>query len=200
MLWEYKVSNQIKEFELRHNPVIVTVNEFTEESAKEFRNKIALAHNTGQKVIPVVVDSYGGESYSVLSMISAIQNSKLPVATIVIGKAMSCGAILASFGTDGYRFVDKNSTVMIHDVSGGRSGKTDDLLAYAQNSKELNDKIYKMMALKCGKHEMYFLDIVDQKNHADWFLTADECIEHGLADYKRIPSMSVSIDVNIQFN
>ena len=33
------------------------------DSAKKFQNDIALAHNTGQKVIPVVIDSYGGQVY-----------------------------------------------------------------------------------------------------------------------------------------
>jgi ATP-dependent protease ClpP protease subunit len=36
-----------------------------------------------------------------MSMISAIKDAELPVATIVEGKAMSCGAILFSFGEEG---------------------------------------------------------------------------------------------------
>ena len=75
-------SKEVKEFELHHNPVIVTVNKFDEESAKEFRTKVAMAHNTGQKIIPVIIDSYGGQVYSLMSMISTIKNSELPIATI----------------------------------------------------------------------------------------------------------------------
>ena len=61
MIWKRKVSNNIKEYELRQPPVIVTVNKFDEESAKKFQQEMGLAHNTGQKVIPVVIDSYGGQ-------------------------------------------------------------------------------------------------------------------------------------------
>ena len=64
MLWKLNVDKQIKEIELRSNPVIVRVNKFDEESAKDFATQISLAHNTGQKVIPVVIDSYGGQAYS----------------------------------------------------------------------------------------------------------------------------------------
>tara|TARA_R110002153_G_scaffold16136_3_gene57099 strand:- start:13994 stop:14596 length:603 start_codon:yes stop_codon:yes gene_type:complete len=199
MLWEYKISNQIKEYELRHDPVIITVNEFTEESSKAFRSKVALAHNTGQKVIPVIIDSFGGEVVALMSMISTIEQSKLPVATIVEGKAMSCGAALLAFGTEGYRFVDQHATVMIHDISGGVIGKVDDMIAKAENARRLNDKIYKMMARQCGKNDTYFLDELDKKKHADWYLEADECIEIGLAQFKRVPSMSVSVDVDIKF-
>ena len=129
MLWKYNIAPEVKEFELHHNPVIVTVNKFDEDSAKEFRTKVAMAHNTGQKIIPVIIDSYGGQVYSLMSMISTIKNSELPIATIVEGKAMSCGAILLSFGTEGYRFVDKDATVMIHDVSSGQLGKVEEVVA-----------------------------------------------------------------------
>ena len=84
---------------------------------------MALAHSTGQKVIPVVIDSYGGQVYSLMSMIAAIESAELPVATIVEGKAMSCGAVLLSFGEQGMRFADPHATVMIHDVSSGGYGK-----------------------------------------------------------------------------
>ena len=97
MIWTSEVSPLIKEVELRKSPIIIRVNRFDEKSANEFSHKMALAHSTGQKVIPVVIDSYGGQVYSLMSMIAAIESSELPVATIVEGKAMSCGAVLLSF-------------------------------------------------------------------------------------------------------
>jgi len=197
MLWKYNTSPLVKEYELHHQPVIVTVNKFDEESAKEFRNKVALAHNTGQKIIPVVIDSYGGQVYSLMSMISTIKNSELPIATIVQGKAMSCGAILFSFGKEGYRFVDPNSTVMIHDVSAGQLGKVEEVKASAKEADRLNKKVYKMMAQNCGKADDYFLKLVDKKKHADWFLDANEAKKHGLANHLRVPKISVNLDVNI---
>jgi len=199
MLWEYNISNQIKEYELRHNPVIITVNEFTEETAKEFRNKVALAHNTGQKVIPVIIDSYGGEVNSLLSMVSTIRNAKLPIATIVQGKAMSCGAALLTFGTNGYRFIDQDATVMVHDVTAGAFGKTEDIVARAENTKRLSDKIFKMMARNCGKNDEFFLDMLKERDHVDIFLEPEEAIDIGMADHKRVPSISVNINVDIKF-
>ena len=125
---------------------MIRVNKFDEESAKKFAEQIGLAHNTGQKVIPVVIDSYGGQVYSLMSMIAAIKHSELPVATIVEGKAMSCGAILFSFGEDGLRFMDPNATVMIHDVSSMDMGKVEELKASAKEADRLNTIIYTMMA------------------------------------------------------
>ncbi len=103
MLWKRNIDKNIKTVELRSSPVVIRVNKFDEKSAKDFAEKIASAHNTGQSVIPVIIDSYGGQVYSLMSMIASIKNSELPVATIVEGKAMSCGVILFSCGTEGYR-------------------------------------------------------------------------------------------------
>ena len=72
MLWKFNASPLLKEFELLNNPVIVVVNKFDEDAADEFRNKVSIAQNTGQKIVPVVIDSYGGQVYSLMSMIATI--------------------------------------------------------------------------------------------------------------------------------
>ena len=198
MKHKVEISPLIKTVELRKTPVIIRVNKFDEESAKNFALDMAQALNTGQKVIPVVIDSYGGQVYSLMSMIAAIRDAELPVATIVEGKAMSCGAVLFSFGEDGLRFMDKEATVMIHDVSSMDWGKVEELKAGAAEADRLNQKIYTMMARNCGKKDDYFLKLVDKKKHADWFLDADECKKHGMANQLRLPTMYINVSVDIE--
>ncbi len=197
MKHKIKISPLIKTVELRKSPVIIRVNKFDEEAAKNFALDMAQAHNTGQKIIPVVIDSYGGQVYSLMSMIAAIRDAELPVATVVEGKAMSCGAVLFSFGEDGLRFMDKDATVMIHDVSSMDWGKVEELKAGAKEADRLNQKIYTMMARNCGKKDDYFLKIVDKKKHADWFLDAEECKKHNMANHLRLPTMDVKVSVEI---
>ena len=199
MRWTTKIDPKIKEIELRKQPVIIRVNKFDEESASKFAMEVAIAHNTGQKVIPVVIDSYGGQVYGLMSMISAIKHAEIPVATIVEGKAMSCGAILFSCGTEGYRFMDPDATLMIHDVSSMDMGKVEELKAGAKEADRLNEKVYKMMAQNCGKKDDYFLKIVDKKKHADWFLDASETKKHGLANHLRVPKLHIDVTVDIDF-
>ena len=142
MKYTSQISPLIKEVELRKPPVIIRVNKFNEESAKKFAQQMAQAHNTGQKVIPVVIDSYGGQVYSLLSMIAAIRDAEIPVATIVEGKAMSCGVVLFSCGTEGLRFITPEATLMIHDVASGAFGKNEEIQASAKETKRLNKQIY----------------------------------------------------------
>jgi len=199
MKWTTNISSLIKEIELRKTPVIVTVNNFDEKATKEFQQQIALAHNTGQKVIPIIIDSYGGQVYSLMSMISAVKHSELPIATIVEGKAMSCGAILFSFGEQGLRFMDPDATVMIHDVSSMEYGKVEEIKASAEETERLNQKVYTMMARNCGKKDDYFLKLVHKKGHADWFLDAEDAKKHGLANQLRVPKINISVSVDIDF-
>ena len=199
MKWTTKISPLIKEIELRKNPVIIRVNKFDEESATKFNLEVAAAHNTGQKIIPVVLDSYGGQVYSLMAMISSIKHSELPIATIVEGKAMSCGAILFSFGENGMRFMDPEATVMIHDVSSWEYGKVEEVKASAEETDRLNQRVYTMMARNCGKKDDYFLKQVHAKGHADWFLTAEEAKKHNLANQLRVPKFHVNVSVDIDF-
>ena len=191
-----EVSPLIKEVELRSDPVVITVNKFDEESANEFATLISAAQNTGQKVIPVVIDSYGGEAYSLLSMIGTIKSSKIPIATIVKGKAMSCGALFASFGEEGLRFMDKDAVLMVHDVSTMAFGKVEELKADARESDRLNKKLYTMMARNCGKPDDYFLNLIHDKGHADWFMEAEEAKEHNIVQQLRVPTLKGTVTVN----
>jgi len=180
-------------------PVVIRVRKFDEASAKEFSGAVSRAQNTGQPILPVIIDSYGGQVYSLMSMISDIKNSRIPVATIVQGKAMSCGAILFSFGEEGHRYVDPDATVMIHDVSSMNWGKVEEVKSSAEETERLNKKVYQMMAENCGKHKDYFLEIIHEKGHADWFLEADECIKHNLANHAHVPALKIRARVNFEF-
>ena len=197
----YTPSAMLKEVKFRSEslPVVIRVNKFDEKSAEDFSKSVARAQNKGQPVLPIIIDSYGGQVYSLMSMISDIQHSRIPVATIVQGKAMSCGAILFSFGTEGRRYMDPNATVMIHDVSSMGWGKVEEIKTNAQEVERLNQKVYKMMAKNCGHEENYFLDIVHEKGHADWFLDAKETKRHRLANKLHIPEMKIGVKVEFEF-
>jgi len=190
-----KVDPRIKEVELRRDPVIIRVNKFDEDSAKDFKEQIISAHNTGQEVIPIVIDSYGGQVYSLMAMISAINSSHLPIATIVEGKAMSCGAVLLTFGADGMRYMDPSSTIMIHDVSSMSRGKVEEIKADSAETERLNKTVYEMMATNCGKKKRYFLDLIHSKGHADWYIDSKEAKKHDLINSTKIPSFEVQVGV-----
>ncbi len=181
-------------------PVVVTVNNFTEEGLLKFSRQMSKAHTTGQDIIPIVVDSYGGEVYSLLGMISIVKQAKIKVATIIESKAMSCGAVLFSFGAEGYRFMDPDASVMIHDVSTYSKGKVEDIKADAAETVRLNKKLFKMISENCGMPDDYIESQVHNRGRADWYIEASQCQKMNLCNHLRVPSLVTKVQVVYEFN
>ena len=176
---------------------IVLVNEFTEFGVKNFKCDFDDLNNSALPIIPVVIDSFGGEVYSLLAMLDIMSTATKPVATIAIGKAMSCGSILLSCGTAGLRFVGPHATVMIHDVATVSFGKIEELKADVGEGERLNNKIFEMLDSRCGKPSGYFQQIIAQKKHANWYLDAKEVIKHGVADHVGLPVIDSLFNLDV---
>lgn len=177
-------------------PIVVLVNKFDEGSAKAFREEMDKAENSYQSIIPIVIDSFGGSVYALLSMIDTIGFSKKRICTIVTGKAMSCGAVLFTCGTQGYRYMSPLSTFLIHDVSSIAFGKVEEIKADAAEASRLDTLIYSIMDKNCGKAPGYFKGIVHDKGHADWYLTSEDCIFHGITNFNHLPKFKAQATVS----
>jgi hypothetical protein len=55
------------------------------------------------------------------------------------------------------------------------------------------------MANNCGKDSEYFLKIVHEKSHADWFLDAEETKKHNIVNHLRVPRMKLDFKVDVTF-
>ena len=95
--------------------------------------------------------------------------------------------------------MDPDATLMIHDVSSMSWGKVEEIKVSAEETDRLNKKIYTMMAENCGHDKDYFLDIVHEKGHADWFMEADDALKHNLANHLKIPELKVTAKVEFKF-
>ena len=66
-------------------PIVIRVRKFDEVAAKEFSTLMMKAQNTGQPVAPVIVDSYGGQIYSLMHAIYLLKDvSKVKCSIIEI--------------------------------------------------------------------------------------------------------------------
>ena len=177
-------------------PVVVYVNTAIDShTATKFASDMEMAEKTGQKIIPVVINTYGGSVYALLQMIDVIQMSKAKIATIVVGKAMSAGAVLLSCGDNGMRYAAPNATIMIHEVSSFSRGKVGTIKADASETDRLNTLLFEMMAKNIGKPKNYFTNIQHNKGHVDWFLTPQEAKKHSLVNHIGTPTLRVKLNV-----
>ena len=188
---------KVKHSDLIKPPIVVLVQQFNETAVKNFRSKIEKAHHTGQPLIPVIIDSYGGSVYGCLDMISILKKSSLPVHTIVNGKAMSAGAIL--FGMGEKRYMSEHATLMLHDAATMTGGKIEEIKADAKECDRLNKLIFNLLAQNVGHKDDYFYNLIHEKGHADWFLTSKEAKKHKICTDIGIPEMRVQVKVDYQF-
>ena len=179
----------------KENVVTIYVNEFTEESFRDFRESFYRAEMTGQTILPIVIDSHGGFVHNLFAMIDLIKTSKIPVATIGMGKAMSSGAVLLAAGTKGYRYTSPLCRTMIHEVSDESWGKSSDIQASATEAQQLNDMLFESLDKCSGKPIGYWVSHVKEAKNADVFLTAEAAKSHGLVDIIGVPRINVKVDV-----
>jgi len=100
------------------------------------------------------------------------------VSTICIGMAASMASILLSAGAKGKRFVLPNSEVMIHQVMGGAQGQASDIEISARHILKLKERLNKILASHTGQK----FEKVTKDSDRDYFMSAEEAVEYGLAD------------------
>lgn len=186
-----------KRSELLTHPIVVEVQKFDDEGVSKFRGDVDEAHETGQPVIPILIDSYGGSVYGCLDMIAHIKNAKLPVHTVITGKAMSAGAIL--FGMGRRRYMAEHATIMLHDASSVVGGKNEEVKADAKELERLNKLIFRLLSENCGQKPNYFLEHLHHRGHADWYLTPKEAKRHKLCTDISVPELRVTVSVTYSF-
>ena len=169
----------------------IFVTEFSDSSVIDFYKKfLEMQFNPKVMVIPIVISSYGGQAYSLLSMLDIIEASTKPVATIGLGKAMSCGAVLLASGTKGYRYTAPNNHIMIHEVSSMDWGKVGDLKNNVAHVNNLNNHLFRTLAKKANKSDKdFFIKALKSKGNVDWYLSSEECKKLGLIDHISVPKL-----------
>ena len=203
MRTHYEISPKLhveKLEELIDIPKVIRVNDFDEEALQDFEEDLDDAHATGQPVIPIVIDSFGGSAYGCLGFIAAIQTAKVPVATIVTAKAMSAGAVLFCFGTEGYRYIFFFLNLMTDDIGSSTGGRVEEITVDAKHLDEINNSIYQRMSKHIGHKSNYISDMIRKNRHADWFLNANQAKKQNIANHLRLPSFKVEISYNLKFD
>jgi ATP-dependent Clp protease protease subunit len=184
--------------ELIQQPVIICVNDFTSESVINFATDLSNARSSGQDVIPIVIDSIGGLAYSAFAMGDLLKTVDIPVCTIVLGKAMSCGVYLATLGTPGKRFIAPSAGMMIHEVGVENMGGSASLLVNeSAEIKRLSDLMLTQIAQNSGHESTFFIDKLKINGNNDLYLTAQDAVKLGLVDKIKLPIFSVNVGLTM---
>ena len=138
---------------LLEDRIISITGEVTRESMEIARMEL-LYLNSIDNVNPIFVyiDSEGGDVVRGLAgFISVMNFVKAPVYTIVTGMAASMGAAILSAGEKGHRYALPGSQILVHPMSGGTSGRTEDNVYENNHEKRLQNYLMAIIAHNCGQ-------------------------------------------------
>ena len=132
-----------------------------------------------KKQIDMYINSPGGVVTSGLAIYDTMQYIKSPVITLCLGMAASMGSFLLMAGEKGQRIALPNSRIMVHQPSGGFSGKASDIERHAEDIIKTKKRLNELYAKHTGKS----VEEVEQTLDRDYFMTAEEAKDWGIVDH-----------------
>lgn len=137
-----------------------------------------LDQQNNKEDIKLYINSPGGMVSSALAIYDTMQYVRSDVQTICVGLAASAASLLLAAGKKGKRFVLPNAEVMIHQVMGGAQGQASDVDIHAKHILKTKDTLNKILA----KHTGQKIAKVEKDTDRDYFMSAQEAVEYGIAD------------------
>ena len=130
------------------------------------------------KDIQLYINSPGGSVTAGMAVYDTMQYIKCDVSTICLGMAASMGAFLLAGGTKGKRFALPNSTIMIHQPSGGAQGQATEIQIVADHIAKTKRTLNEILAANTGQP----LEVVEKDTDRDNYMSAEEALAYGLID------------------
>lgn len=154
---------------------------FTEQKAEQIVTKLLQFEcQDPSKDIIMYIDSYGGIVDSFVTIHDIIKLLHCDVATVCMGKAMSCGQMLLMSGTKGKRFITPNSRVLLHEISSWASGRITEMEVDVDEAKRMQKDIFEKLIVKYTKITKKQLNDYLGKDN---YFTAKQCIDLGIVDH-----------------
>jgi ATP-dependent Clp protease protease subunit len=132
-----------------------------------------------KKQIDMYINSPGGIVTSGLAIYDTMQYIRSPVATTCMGMAASMGSFLLMAGEKDLRVALPNARIMVHQPSGGFSGKVSDIERHAEDIIKTKRRLNELYAKHCGRT----YEEVERTLDRDYFMSAEEAKEWGLVDH-----------------
>jgi ATP-dependent Clp protease protease subunit len=130
------------------------------------------------KEISMYINSPGGVVTAGLSIYDTMQYIKPKVSTLVIGQAASMGSLLLTAGEKDMRFSLPNSSIMVHQPSGGYQGQATDIMIHAEYTQKLKRRLNEIYV----KHTGQSYKEVEAALERDNFMSPEDAKDWGLID------------------
>ena len=155
--------------------------EVSDKSARDVTEKLLfLEFKEPGKPITFYINTPGGSITAGMAIYDTMQLISSPIKVVVTGMAASMGSILLSGAEKGQRVLYPHSRVLIHQplISGQMVAVAVDIHIQAKEMEKLRDELNNILANASGQP----LEKIQKDTDRDFYMTAEEAIEYGLAD------------------
>ena len=123
----------------------------------------------------------GGDLYEMFALIDVMKNSYHHISTVGIGAIMSAGFLIFASGSQGYRYIGKNTGIMNHQHSDSMESKMHDMRAQMKENQNCELRCLNILKEATG---MSMQEVRSKfiKNPSDQYYTAKQMIDMGIAD------------------
>lgn len=148
----------------------------SETSAQKFREELSAHPNATQ--INIYINSYGGSVFEGTAIHNQLKRHPAHKTVYVDGFACSIASVIAMAGDE--VVMPRNALMMIHNMWMGVSGNAAELRKAADDLDTINAASRQAYLIKSGGKldEEKLVELMD----AESWLTAEQCMEYGLAD------------------
>jgi len=177
------------------NRIIYMKGEFNEDAAHDIvKQLIDYEIEDPFSDITIFIDSYGGYIDSFIAMHDAMKLCRCDIATVCMGKAMSCGQMLLISGTKGKRFITPNSTVLMHPLSMGSYGNIHEIEIEAAEGRRLQNMLESMVTKYTSINKKDLKDLMSK----DSYIPAKKALEYGIVDHISASMSDISRHLKIK--
>ena len=149
--------------------------------------KILVDEETNTHYISVMpiefyISTFGGNAadmFGIHDLMLCIRKDT-PIQTVGLSKVMSAGVLLLASGTEGERYVGRNTRLMIHSLRAGHSGPMHELETEYEETKWLQTQYVEALSAATNMSKAYIRKLMGRKSNV--YINAEEAIEFGIAD------------------
>lgn len=139
-------------------------------------------HYVSVQPIEFYISTFGGNAadmFGIHDLMMCIRKDT-PIQTVGLSKVMSAGVLLLASGTEGERYVGRNTRLMIHSLRAGYSGPMHELETEYEETKWLQTQYVDALSAATNMSKAYIRKLMGRKSNV--YVNAEEAIELGIAD------------------
>ncbi len=159
------------------------IGDIEKDNARAVIERLREMANDNNRPITLYINSAGGnvtDGLAIHDSIRTLVHRGIEVSIVVQGMAYSMGSVVLQAASDGRRFAQPHSWIMIHEPAKWAGWQSTSAAAqHLDRLKQMQAQIYQILANRSGRP---LRQIIRDTKRTDFYLDANKALEYGLID------------------